>query len=100
MPRCRGASRFFFERLEARPALSFSSHSVEPAAVLALAHDLFGASPQGYALGVRGYEFNEFGERLSQRAQANLAEALRFLERILRNPALLNGDIETNHTEA
>ena len=91
-----GREPFFFERLEAGGGLGFSSHSMEPAAVLALARDLFGAAPVGYALGVRGYEFDAFGERLSGRAQANLQAALRFLEPLLREPRRLDEDIETN----
>jgi len=57
----------------------FSSHSVEPQAVLALAKELFAAQPEAYVLGIRGYEFNEFGERLSPRARANLAAATVFV---------------------
>lgn len=75
---------FCFEEIEPRPALSFSSHSVEPPALLALARDLFGARTRGFALGIRGYEFNEFGEALSDEARKNLEEALAFLLPLLR----------------
>lgn len=78
-----GDEPFFFKRIEPVAALSFSSHSVEPAAVLALAAELFKAEPVGYALGIRGYEFNEFGERLSEPAKANLAAALAFVTGLL-----------------
>jgi hypothetical protein len=44
--------------------------------VLALAKDLFGAEPETWLLGIRGYEFNEFGEGLSARAATNLAAAM------------------------
>ncbi|MDQ7086414.1 MAG: hypothetical protein Q9Q13_00510 [Acidobacteriota bacterium] len=76
----RGAEPFFLETLEPRPALSFSSHSVEPSALLALGRELFAARPRAWALGIRGYHFNEFGERLSTAAEANLAAALEFFE--------------------
>jgi hydrogenase maturation protease len=79
-----GPDPFGFERLEPRSAVSFSSHSVEPAAVLALARDLFGSRAPGYCLGIRGYEFNEYQERLSERARANLASATSFIESALR----------------
>jgi hydrogenase maturation protease len=76
-----------------RPAtegdIGFSTHSVEPAAVLALARDLFRARTRGYALGIRGYRFNEFGETLSDAARENLAATLRFLVPLLRE-----GDLE------
>jgi len=79
-----GPEPFGFERIEPRSALSFSSHSVEPSAVLALAQDLFGSRAPGYCLGIRGYEFNEYQERLSERAQANLATAAEFIASVLQ----------------
>lgn len=75
---------FYFKRLTPVPTLSFSSHSVRPEALLALAHDLFDATTEGWVLGIRGVEFNEFGERLSDAATAHLEEAAAFLERALR----------------
>ncbi len=75
-----GAEPFFLEAIEPRAALSFSSHSIEPSALLALGEELFGARPRAWALGIRGYHFNEFGERLSAAAEANLAAALEFFE--------------------
>ncbi len=80
-----GAEPFFFRAIEPEAAGGFTTHSVEPAAVLAMAHDLFGARTRGYVLGVRGYAFNEFGEQLSGRARANLTAAVRFLGRVLRS---------------
>ncbi len=74
-----GPEPFFFRRITPAGELGFSSHSVEPAGVLALAGELFGATPRGFALGIRGYQFNEFGEQLSPAAQANLSAALEFV---------------------
>ncbi len=51
--------------------------------MLGLAQSLFGAAPTGYALGLRGYDFNEFGERLSGRARSNLAEAVRTFRSVI-----------------
>jgi hydrogenase maturation protease len=79
-----GADPFFFAPVRPRAALNFSSHSLEPGNILALAEQLFARRPEGYALGIRGYEFNEFGEHLSPAAQANMASALRFLLRVLK----------------
>lgn len=81
-----GSEPFFFKRIEPKAEVSFTTHSVEPESVLGLAWELFGARTTGYILGLRGYEFNEFGERLSEKAIQNLAAALRFLE-----PALKQG---------
>lgn len=78
-----GAEPFGFDRVDTGGAmLSFSSHSVSPAALLALAHRLFGAETQGYTLAIRGYEFDDFGERLSAGARRNLRAALDFAARL------------------
>ena len=66
-----------------------SSNSIKPAAVLALAQRLFDKKPKGYMLAIRGYEFNQFGQLLSQRAADNLAAATQFLESLL-----LHGDFD------
>jgi hydrogenase maturation protease len=79
-----GSEPFYFRRVRPHGAPGFSSHSVEPGEVLALAEAIFGARPEAYVLGIRGHAFNEFGEGLSAQAQANLAAASEFLERVLR----------------
>jgi hydrogenase maturation protease len=81
---CSGAGPFALRRVEPGSAVTFSSHSVQPDGVLALARDLFGATPSAYLLTIRGYAFNEFGEGLSEEAQANLAAAIGFIEPVLR----------------
>lgn len=91
-----GPEPFSFRRIEPEPALGFSSHSVEPKEVLALAQELFGAQTQGYLLGIRGYAFNGFGESLSEKAQTNLASALRFLEPLLHTRAFDEAENELN----
>ena len=79
-----GPEPFGFRSIGPKRDLSFSSHSVEPEALLDLAQRLFGATGKGYILGIRGYRFNEFGEWLSDCAEANLAEAVEFVESVLR----------------
>jgi len=80
-----GEEPFFFREIIPKTGLSFSSHSIEPEAVLAMAMELFGARTKGYALGIRGYHFDEFGEQLSAKARENLTKALEFIVPILRN---------------
>jgi len=75
--------------LEPARETGFTTHSVSPAAVLGLARDLFGARTRGWLLGIRGYEFEEFGEGLTSRAASNLAAAL---ERLA--PALRGNDLD------
>lgn len=79
-----GSEPFYFRRTRPHGTPGFSSHSVEPGEVLALAETLFGARPEAYVLGIRGYAFNEFGEGLSERARGNLEAASEFMERVLR----------------
>ncbi len=67
-----------------RPA--FSTHALEPGTVLALAKELYGANPRAILLGVRGYEFDGFGERLSPRAEQNMEAARNWLAAALAPP--------------
>jgi len=84
-----GSEPFFFRPVTTDDAeLGFSTHNVAPAAVLALAQQLFAARTRGYVLGVRGYVFDDFGEVLSERAQRNLAAAVAFVERLVREGKL------------
>ena len=66
-----------------RPA--FSTHALEPGTVLALAHELYGAHPRAILLGVRGYEFDEFDEHLSPRAERNTEAAEDWLAAALKS---------------
>ncbi len=79
-----GPEPFSFRRIGPKPGSNFSSHIVEPEGVLALARELFGAKTEAYVLGIRGYVFDEFGESLSDEAQANLAAAFEFIRRVVR----------------
>lgn len=80
-----GPEPFSFRRVEAGGQLSFTSHHVEPEFLMSLARDLFWARTNAYALGIRGYEFDGFGEVLSPGARSNLQEAVKFLESLLRS---------------
>ena len=75
-----------FEVHAVRPAdgLTFSTHSVSPADVMGLGHRLFGARCPAFVVGIRGYDFDGFGERLSERAVRNLRQTIEFLETALR----------------
>ena len=79
------AGPFYFRRIEPVSSMSFSTHSLRPNAVMGLARDLFSSKAQGYMLGIRGYEFNEYCEALSEQAQANLASATSFLGQVIRD---------------
>ncbi len=74
-----GPEPFAWQPIPPSEAASFTTHSVEPGAIVTLARDLFGWVPQAYVLAIRGYRFNEFGEGLSDQARQNLAAAIAFL---------------------
>jgi hydrogenase maturation protease len=72
------------------PALdiAFTSHLLKPEALLAIAAQHFGKSPEAYLLSIRGYEF-DFLEGLSEHASRNLVLAVALLRR--RSSNLLKG---------
>jgi hydrogenase maturation protease len=78
-----GPAPFRFDRVQPASGVSFSSHSATPGQVLALAREMFGAQIRAYILGIRGYQFGELCESLSEQARANLASALAFARRAL-----------------
>lgn len=85
-----GPEPFSLRRLEPDGGgLGFTSHSVPPARLLALGRDLFGGRPEAWLLGIRGYQFDEFGEELSAPARANLAAAASFVREALRDGVFL-----------
>lgn len=65
------------------PMVGFSSHSITAESLLGLAGELFNASPRTYAMAIRGYGFNEFGECLSAGASKNLTAAVTYFEKWL-----------------
>jgi len=79
-----GAGPFELRVIGPRHTVEFSTHSVAPEAILGLAREHFGVEPVGFLLGIRGYEFGDYGEGLSPAARANLAAAVDAMERWLR----------------
>jgi hydrogenase maturation protease len=65
-------------------SLDFSSHGVCPGTVLGLSKQIFGKSTDAYLFAIRGYEFNEFADGLSYKAQRNLELAVKYIEPKLR----------------
>jgi hydrogenase maturation protease len=70
-----GAAPFETRRAEPRADTSFTTHALSPEAVLQLAATAFGARPRAWILGIRGAEFDDFGEEPSPTGRANLAAA-------------------------
>jgi len=70
---------FEFFPLEAQAQVSFSTHALSPQAVLAWCRELYGHTPQAYALAIPGKSWT-LGEELSPEAEKNLGAALDFLK--------------------
>ena len=83
----RGLEKAF--RLEAlEPSagkMSFTTHHVAPSSLLALSRELFQSEPEAWVLGIQGYEFDEFGEGLTEEARSNLNEAVEYLVSVLQD---------------
>ncbi len=74
---------FTFAEVRAEGAVPAMSHALGPGAVLAVAAELYGKTPDARLLAIRGYRWT-VGEGLSAKAEANLALALDFLEGVLK----------------
>ncbi len=73
-----GPEPYAVSDLSPAPTIEFTSHIVQPEAILAIAHHHFGRSPRAFLLAIRGYEF-EFIEELTHGASDNLRTALAML---------------------
>ncbi|WP_168188162.1 hydrogenase maturation protease [Hahella sp. CCB-MM4] len=62
----------------------FASHSLTPGSLMELARTLFDARAEAYILAISGYEFDQFEEKLSARAEANLLNALDYCRQWLQ----------------
>ncbi len=80
----KGKEPFSFSRLTPKRQESFSSHSVDPEAVVGLAKELFNASTETYILAIRGYSFAMFKEEMTAQASDNLNKALQFIVPLLK----------------
>jgi hydrogenase maturation protease len=95
-----GPEPFYFRPVAPSGGAGFTSHGCRPSGVMALAGELFQAATKGYILGIRGYEFNEFGQALSDRARSNLAAAAEFLREVLVTGSFDSAADASNATDA
>ena len=80
-----GPEPFHFTRITPAANISFSTHSIRADSLISLARQIYGQEVEGYYLGIRGYEFNEFEERISVQAQENLTAAATFIKDVVRS---------------
>jgi hydrogenase maturation protease len=76
---------FAFSAVVPARDLTFTSHAMSPAAVLAACADAFGPPPPAFVLAIRGEHF-ELGEPMGAAARETLRQALAFYERLLEDP--------------
>lgn len=94
---CPGSFRF--RRVVPKAHVSFSSHSISAEALMALAEELMSSRAEAFMLGIRGYEFNRFGEGLSSGARKNLQTALAWIRKAIEEDDL-SGLSERSGTES
>jgi hydrogenase maturation protease len=78
-----GPSPYDVRDLSPASTIEFTSHVVRPEAILAIARQYYGRSPQAFLLAIRGYRF-EFVEELTVGAIDNLHAALTMLTERIR----------------
>lgn len=81
----KGREPFYFKEIHAREPMNISSHGISPEEVLYFAEKMFNSKVRGYLLGIRGYEFSDYGEGLSHKAKQNLDAAFLFIQNLLRS---------------
>jgi len=74
---------FTFTKVKAAAAIPPMSHALRPEAVLAIAAELYGRTPDARLLAIRGHGW-AIGEGLTEKAEKDLALALAFLEDFLK----------------
>ena len=75
-------SHVHLEPLEPIVDATHTTHSVSPACVLGLCRELYGRTPEGYAVHIRGNAF-ELGAPVTGDAAANLERAVLFVQEFL-----------------
>ncbi|MBI3774379.1 MAG: hydrogenase maturation protease [Gammaproteobacteria bacterium] len=75
------APPYSLSRLHAQKDKSYTSHAVNPAAVLHAYQELYGAPPATYLLAVRGERF-ELGEDISEAAAGNMEASFELLRKL------------------
>ncbi len=77
------AEPFEVRPVQPREGAGFSTHSVSPEELMHLARQLFSAAATAFVVAIRGYEFDGFGEGLSDKARENLTAGEAFLAELL-----------------
>ena len=87
---------FAFTKITETNNSGMGSHSLTPNAVIRLCETLYGTAPKAFVLAIKGYEFEQFDEHLSTKANTNMLAAVEFLITFL-NDGLFEGVDGDNH---
>lgn len=61
--------------------VEFTMHAISPGVVLSLCKQIYEKIPQAYLIHIKGYEWElEFDKGLTEKAEKNLQDALRFIQ--------------------
>ena len=71
---------FLLEECHARVDFEYTTHALNPCAVLALCNNLYAQKPMTFVMKIQGYEWG-LGKGLSKRAKENLDKALVYFGR-------------------
>jgi hydrogenase maturation protease len=71
---------FYFNKCIPAAAIHFSTHKIDPATILWLAKEIYGATVVGYVLAIRGYNW-QLEQGLSAEAKENYSRAVAFFEK-------------------
>jgi hydrogenase maturation protease len=71
-----------FEECELNGEITYTTHALNPEAVLALCKDVYGKEPKAYVLRIKGFGW-ELDEGLSNQGKENLKEALELLSKFM-----------------
>lgn len=75
---CEGRAPFSIRKLLPASGLSYTTHHMEPEAILGLCEKVYGDTPDAWLVGIRGYSF-DIHEGLTAEAQDNAKEAFDFI---------------------
>lgn len=91
---------FFFTPLLETDNSGLGSHSLTPNAVIRLCETLYDKTPTAFILGIKGYEFDQFDEHLSNQANTNMLAAVKFLMDFLGEGIVDDPDRDNQQTSA
>jgi len=82
---------FSFTAIEPQPEAGWNHHLLSPEGLLYLTKALFKRIPEAYLMAIKGYQFDQFEEKLSLEAEDNVLQAFHYMKKFI---AGLEGDIK------